>query len=580
MGLVIASGMIERPELGVRISFRKAIGVGSLFIMALLAAACGGGSSGSSSNTPPPPATLSSISVAGSSTSIAVGGTDQFTATGKYSDGSTKSLTSATWSSSASGVATVSSTGLATGVAAGSAMITATVGSISGNASLTVTKPVTLTSIAITPSAPTLFNGTTLQLTATGTYSDNSTQNLTGSVSWASMTPAIATVSNTAPLGVVTAVALGTTTITATSGSPNIASPAVTVTVLAAEHAYAANFGDGTISQFNVTNGGGLTKMSTATVTAGPGPFSIAIDPSKRFAYVANYGSDTHPNTTVSQYTIAATGGLTPMSPAATVPTDAGPNGVTATANSVYVANYNAGTVTQYTIQADGSLAAMATPRVPTGAGPSMVAITPSGAFAYVPNATDGSVSGYSVNSTSGALTSLGAAYPAGTGADFVAIDPSGKYAYVANSNGGSISQYAINATTGSLSPLTPATVTTINPGSIAIDPKGPYVYVANGTSSQNTTQGQSVSQYTIAANGALTPMTPATVAAGLGANSVTVDPTNQYVYVTNRGSATTPGSTVSQYSIGSTGGLTPLSSAPTVMTGSEPAAIAVSTAN
>jgi 6-phosphogluconolactonase (cycloisomerase 2 family) len=441
-----------------------------------------------------------------------------------------------------------------------------------------VTKPVTLVSIAITPTAPTLFNGTTLQLTATGTYSDNSTQNLTGSVSWNSSMMATATVSNTAPVGVVTALALGTTTITATSGSPAIASPAVTVTVIAAEHAYAANFGSSNVSQYNVTNGGGLTPMSTPTVTAGTGPFSIAIDPSKHYAYVANYGTDNTPNDTVSQYTIAASGALTPMSQP-TVTTGLGPNGVTATAKSVYVANYNGGSVSQYTIQSDGSLLPMTTASVPAGAGAAMVALTPSGTYAYVPNVTDGTVSGYSVNSTTGALTSLGAAFPAGTGADFVAIDPSGKYAYVANSNGGSISQYAINATTGSLSPLTPATVTTINPGSIAIDPKGPYVYVANGTSSQNATQGQSVSQYTIAANGALTPMNPATVAAGLGASSVTVDPTNQFVYVTNRGSATTPGSTLSQYVIGPSGSLTPLSPA-TVTAGTQPAGVVVSTAN
>jgi 6-phosphogluconolactonase len=174
----------------------------------------------------------------------------------------------------------------------------------------------------------------------------------------------------------------------------------------------------------------------------------------------------------------------------------------------------------------------------------------------------------------------LGAAVPAGTGANFIAIDPSGKYAYVANLNGNSISEYAI-AANGTLSPLTPATVTTTNPRSIAIDPKGPYVYVANGTSELNSTVGQSVSQYTIAGTGALTPMTPATVAAGIGASSVTVDPTDQYVYVANRGSVSpyTPGSTVSQYVIGATGGLTPLGTA-TVAAGTAPAAVAVSTAN
>jgi len=49
----------------------------------------------------------------------------------------------------------------------------------------------TLTSIAVTPSAPTLAVGATQQFTATGTYSDGSTQDLTPQVTWASSSPAV-----------------------------------------------------------------------------------------------------------------------------------------------------------------------------------------------------------------------------------------------------------------------------------------------------------------------------------------------------------------------------------------------------
>jgi len=63
-------------------------------------------------------------------------------ATGSYSDGSIQNLTStATWTSSDKGVATIAPGGLATGVAAGSTTITATSGSISGNTTLTVDAP-------------------------------------------------------------------------------------------------------------------------------------------------------------------------------------------------------------------------------------------------------------------------------------------------------------------------------------------------------------------------------------------------------------------------------------------------------
>ena len=45
--------------------------------------------------------------------------------------------------------------------------------------------PPTLTSIAVTPASPSIVTGATQQFTATGTYSDGSTQNLTNQVTWA-----------------------------------------------------------------------------------------------------------------------------------------------------------------------------------------------------------------------------------------------------------------------------------------------------------------------------------------------------------------------------------------------------------
>ena len=74
----------------------------------------------------------------------------------------------------------------------------------------------TLLSIAVTPSNPSIVNGTTAQLTATGAYSDNSTRDLTTQVIWSSSDNTKATVSST---GLVTAIATGSTTLTATSGN-------------------------------------------------------------------------------------------------------------------------------------------------------------------------------------------------------------------------------------------------------------------------------------------------------------------------------------------------------------------------
>lgn len=162
---------------------------------------------------------LQSISIAPANPSIAVNGTQQFTATGNYSDGSTKDITAlVVWSSHNASVATVSASGLATGVAVGSANINATSGSVTGSATLTVTASVTATlqSITVTPANPSLAVGATQQFTATGSYSDGSKKNITASVSWSSSNASVATVSAG---GLATAVVAGSAGVTATSGT-------------------------------------------------------------------------------------------------------------------------------------------------------------------------------------------------------------------------------------------------------------------------------------------------------------------------------------------------------------------------
>ena len=90
--------------------------------------------------------TLSSIAVTSTTATVDVGSTQQFTATGTYSDRTTSDITTqVTWSSSNRSVATVNSSGLATAVGVGTTTITATLGSISGSTTLTVTTPPTPT---------------------------------------------------------------------------------------------------------------------------------------------------------------------------------------------------------------------------------------------------------------------------------------------------------------------------------------------------------------------------------------------------------------------------------------------------
>ena len=89
--------------------------------------------------------TLVSIAVTPANPTILAGNTQQFTATGNFSDGSAQNLTTlATWNSSSTATATINSSGLATGVAGGTTTISATLGGVSGNTLLTV-QPASLT---------------------------------------------------------------------------------------------------------------------------------------------------------------------------------------------------------------------------------------------------------------------------------------------------------------------------------------------------------------------------------------------------------------------------------------------------
>jgi hypothetical protein len=161
------------------------------------------------------PANLVSVAVTPASASVAKGNKQQFTATGTYTDNSTQDLSSTvTWTATA-GV-TISNAGLATGSSMGSAIVKATAGSTNSNsAALTVTAPV-LASITVAPASIVVPKGLTQNYTATGVYSDGTTQNLTSTVSWTSTSGASI---NSA--GLATANVLGQNTITATSGSIN-----------------------------------------------------------------------------------------------------------------------------------------------------------------------------------------------------------------------------------------------------------------------------------------------------------------------------------------------------------------------
>src|SRR5918996_821446 len=95
--------------------------------------------SGSAPCVTAPPAPVASVTVSPASVSVAVGGTQQFTATLKDADGNVLSGRPVDWASSDPAFASVSAIGLATALVVGTTTITATSEGKSGTAALTVT---------------------------------------------------------------------------------------------------------------------------------------------------------------------------------------------------------------------------------------------------------------------------------------------------------------------------------------------------------------------------------------------------------------------------------------------------------
>lgn len=169
------------------------------------------------------PPELSSIAVTPADGVMAVGEVVQYEATGSYTDGAITDLTGQVfWATSTPGVAVADNLpghqGEVTALGEGTLTVLASLSPAAGNTTLTVGPPALLT-LSIEPATPSLSVGGSLQLTASGLYTDGQEEDLTDQVVWSSMDPGTVTTSNDVGVeGVLVGVAAGAATVTATSG--------------------------------------------------------------------------------------------------------------------------------------------------------------------------------------------------------------------------------------------------------------------------------------------------------------------------------------------------------------------------
>ena len=171
------------------------------------------------------------ITTVDKSISIPAGSSTQLQAIGHYSNGQTEDLTKlVNWSSASNDVLNVTTDGKIIGGNPGNTSITAKFNSISSNSLPFTVSSAVLKSIAININDNNIPRGMSSQLTATGTYSDNSTKNLTAQVAWTSSSTSTA---NIDAQGLVTGVNVGTSNIQASLGE--VASTPLSVVVTSAK---------------------------------------------------------------------------------------------------------------------------------------------------------------------------------------------------------------------------------------------------------------------------------------------------------------------------------------------------------
>jgi 6-phosphogluconolactonase len=231
----------------------------------------------------------------------------------------------------------------------------------------------------------------------------------------------------------------------------------------------------------------------------------------------------------------------------------------------LYVANSGDNDLSLFTIGSGGLTEV--TPRTPTDTTPSVLAMDPAGKFLYVGNSGANDLSVFSISS-GGALTPIQRSpFQLGLSPLNMKLSPSGNFLYIAGQSQptGIVVVYSVTAG----SPTAVADVSTggssqASPFGLAIDPKGSFLYIANGP------PDNSISEFTIGSTGSLTPISGSPIGGTLNNPfSLFVDASDKYLFVGNEGSGN-----LAAYSIGSGGVLTLLTNSP-FATGTQPSLIA-----
>lgn len=226
------------------------------------------------------------------------------------------------------------------------------------------------------------------------------------------------------------------------------------------------------VTAFTVDNASGTLSFASSVVV-GNTATGITVDGTGSYLYVARYDG-----AVISSFSIDPSTGVFSAVGDASLAFGAAPMGLAADPSGkfIYSANSGSNNVTAWRIGSGGALTSVGTS--PAGASPQAVAVDPSGRFAYSANNGDNTLTAFRINTTTGALTKV-ANTSLASAPSSLAVAPNGRWLLAASVLGKSVTVLGINSTTGALTAINTVALTG-NPSAIAVEASNRYAFVAS----------------------------------------------------------------------------------------------------
>jgi 6-phosphogluconolactonase (cycloisomerase 2 family) len=311
------------------------------------------------------------------------------------------------------------------------------------------------------------------------------------------------------------------------------------VGVVCGEFSYSTNTADNAISGFSVDAYTGALVSVGPPVAAGRSPYALVSSGDKQHLYVANSDSND-----VSALAVDQNSGQLTTVPGSPFAAGTRPRAVALFRSTLFVANAGSDNLSVYRVDPKSGVP---TPRSPasyaTGTGPSVMAIKPGNGpygfppILYIANAGSNDISAFWILGAYGpeqALESVGSPFRSGSSVTSLAFGAAAVYAANANGVDATISGFSIDPNTAALTSLPGFPFALPSCNYIAADRTDTYLYATAGTN----VLGYSIDAQT----GALSPLPGFPVAVGANADSISIDPTNQFLYVRNGSAGTVIG--------------------------------------